>query len=54
MSWEDANTSISFESKQMRFPGQQWVYRLEFQSVKLFEQIKEGKEAGEPERDWGW
>ncbi len=54
MSWEDVNTSISFESKQMRFPGQQWVYQLEFQSVKLFEQIKEGKEASEPERDWGW
>ena len=54
MFWDDSNTSISFESKQMRFPGQQWVYQLEFQSIKLFEQIKEGEEVGEPERDWGW
>lgn len=54
MYWEDSNSSISFESKEMRFPGQQWVYQLEFQSVKLFEQIKEGKEASELERDWGW
>jgi hypothetical protein len=54
MSWEDANTSISFESKEMRSPDKNWVYELQFQSVKLFKEIKEGREASEPERDWGW
>ena len=53
-SWKDRNTTISFESKEMLSPSSNWIYQLEFQSVKLFKEIMEGKAAAEPERDWGW
>lgn len=53
-SWADRSTEISFESKEMLSPSENWIYQLEFQSVKLFKEIKEGTEATEPERDWGW
>jgi hypothetical protein len=53
-SWEDKSTKISFESKEMLSPGLNWIYQLEFQSVKLFDEITQGKKTTEPERDWGW
>jgi len=54
MLWEDSNTSISFKSRETREPRKNWTYMLEFESVKLFKEAKEGKITEEPTKDWGW
>jgi hypothetical protein len=54
LSWEDANTSISFKSRETREPKRVGIYMLEFQSVKLLKEIQEGKASGVPQKDWGW
>jgi hypothetical protein len=53
-SWGDNNTAISFQSREELSPVTSYVYQLEFQSVKLYKEILEGKPASEPDRDWGW
>ena len=53
-SWKDNSTTISFESREELTPVTSYVYQLEFQSVKLYKEILEGKPPSDPERDWGW
>jgi hypothetical protein len=53
-SWKDNNTTISFESREELTPVTSYVYQLEFQSVKLYKQILEGKPSSDSDRDWGW
>jgi hypothetical protein len=53
-SWGDNNTAISFESREELSPVTSHIYQLQFQSVKLFKEILEGKPTSEPDRDWGW
>jgi hypothetical protein len=54
VTWQDANTSITFESKQSRASANKGFHKLEFQSLKLFKEIKGGGGGGQSERDWGW